>query len=131
MAWTRSNQIATSKLQVFTFSMTADGVGAFTDEDSPDFPMGSYLVGVKVKKGGVAPDSSIDVTLKDEFDIDMLGGSGAAIDISSTAKMLHPEDDNGGAMVKSFQGVLSLGIANNATASAVVQGEVHIAVPMR
>ena len=129
MSWSRSGNIAGNRTQVFTVTMTADGAGAFTDSESPDFPMGGYVVGTKVQKGGTAPDSSIDVTLKDEQAIDTLTGTGAAIDITSAAAFLRPEDGNGNATVYPFKGKLTLGIANNGAASAVVIAEVHLSFP--
>lgn len=129
MSWSRTDNAYIAKLQVFTFTMTADGSGAFTDEESPDFPFGSYLVAAYMKAGGTAPDSSINGTCENEMGVDLFNGSGATLDISTTPKAVRPVDANDNAVLAPFQGKLTFGIADNSTASAVVSVEVHIAVP--
>jgi hypothetical protein len=129
MSWSRADKAYTAKLQVFTFTMTADGSGVFTDEESPDFPFGSYYVASYLKAGGTAPDSSITATCENEMGVDLHNGSGATLDISTTPKAVRPVDANDNAILAPFQGKLTFGIGDNATASAVVDVEIHIAVP--
>lgn len=127
MTWVRSGNAGGMKQQVFTVRMTASGT-TFTDDVGPSFPPG-YVVGLEAKEVSGVSDTSLDITLKDENGVDTLNGAGLALDISSAAKFVQPEDGNGNGTLRPFKGALTLGIANNADSGSVIDFTIYLAFP--
>lgn len=113
-----------------TYAITANaGDGVVTDISTNTDTLAdgrTYTQLIKGKKlnmveafptvGGTAPDAA-DVTVKDSDGLDLLGGGGVNL-IHATAKYSTYPVINGQASTIPIRGALTIGVANQATASA-------------
>ena len=79
---------------------------------------GLKLYSVKAYPGTTAPTDATDLTITDEFGVDLLGGKGANL-IDATSKTWVPAGPAGYAFPALITGNITVTITNNAVVSAV------------
>jgi len=79
---------------------------------------GLKLYSVKAYPGDTAPTDATDVTITDEYNIDLLGGKGADL-VDATSKTWIPVGPANYAFAALITGNITVNITNNSVASAV------------
>ena len=79
---------------------------------------GMKIYSVKAYPGTTAPTDATDLTLTDEYGIDLLGGKGADL-IDATTKTFIPSGPGAFAQPALITGNVTINITNNSVASAV------------
>ena len=79
---------------------------------------GLKIYSVKAYPGTTAPTDATDVTITDEFGIDLLGGKGADL-VDATTKTFIPSGPGAFAQPALITGNITINITNNAVAEAV------------
>lgn len=80
---------------------------------------GLKLYSVKAIPGGTAPTDESDLTITDEYGVDLLGGKGTNL-IDATSKTWTPAGPSNYALPALITGNITVNITNNAVNSAVV-----------
>jgi hypothetical protein len=93
--------------------LALDGAGRFTDI------RGLKFYSVKAYPGDPAPTDATDLTITDEYGIDLLGGKGTDL-IDATSKTWIPIGPAGYALPALITGNITVNITNNSVNSAVV-----------
>lgn len=79
---------------------------------------GMKIYSVKAYPGDTAPTDATDVTITDEFGVDLLGGKGADL-VDATTKTFIPSGPGAFAQPALITGNITINITNNSVASAV------------
>ena len=119
-------QMGRPQMVEIVLTCTADAAAATypatvvnTLENISDWDLrGLKLYSVKAYPGAVAPTDGTDLTITDEYGVDLLGGKGENL-IDATSKTWIPAGPEGYALPALITGDITVNISNNAVNSAI------------
>jgi hypothetical protein len=117
-------EIGSSKLSIVTFSWTSDdatgAVSAATNAEIAKFMAGKILMLVITDPGSSTPTDNYDITITDEYGVDIMEGGLANRD-ETTSEQIKPKI-NGTEDIRLITGALTLAVTNagNSTTGRVI-----------